>query len=316
MLSHQDVHYLVGLLQVVTSPRPLEVELGSMVFDDASETERDVDVTVKYRLNDPSVSALVGLEVKDHSRPLDVTHVEQLTAKMNDMGAITDRAIVSASGFSEPAIRKAVKHGVRCLELQAWDGSDELLPATMTQWKTFHERAVAWDGLQVVFNPSHEPVPGLQDALDANNPLVDETGAPLEQSKDVREFVDMIAKLVSSHYSKSTDFEAFSVGERGFIQMTVDFEERVHISVSEGRLEPLTSAFVQGNLYWLEHHHTVQFRRLVDVTDNRRSIAGCGLAEFSTGELMGITTTNVGVSVIRIPAADRKKAMLRRHRLV
>lgn len=316
MLSHQDVHYLTGLLQVVTSPRPVEVELGSMVLDDAAETERDVDVTVKYKFDNESTSVLVGLEVKDHARPLDVTHVEQLGAKMNDMGAITDRAIVSASGFSEPAIRKALKHGIRLLELEEWDPRDDVFPAGMTHWKTFRERVVAWDGLQVSFNPNEASDPELQAALESNAALVDDAGAPLGKPKDILSLVDVIARHVSSHYSKTPEFESLSTGERGRIEVKVELEDRLCVQLSAGP-RALVTAGITGNLYCIEHQHPVHFRRLVDITDGRRPIAGCGLAEMSTGELMGITTTNVENrgSVICIAASDRRKAVIRRRRL-
>lgn len=316
MLSHQDVHYLTGLLQVVTSPHPVEIELGSMVFDDASGTERDIDVTVKYSLDGESTSVLAGLEVKDHARPLDVTHVEQLATKMSDMGAITDRAIVSASGFSEPAIRKARAHGVRCLELEEWDPQDDVFPAGMAHWKTLSERLVAWDGLQVVFNPDDVTSPELQAALESNAALVDEAGLPCEHPKDVLSLVDMIARQVSSHYSKTPAFESLPVGERGRIEVTVELEKHQCVPLSSNAVV-LTKAAVKGNLYWVEHQHPVHFRRLVDVTDGRRPMAGCGLAEMSTGELMGVTTSNVENrgSVICIAAADRKRAVIRRHRI-
>jgi hypothetical protein len=45
-------------------------------------------------------------------KSLHVDTVEQLCAKLNDMPDLTTRAIVSAKGFSETAIRKATKRGV------------------------------------------------------------------------------------------------------------------------------------------------------------------------------------------------------------
>jgi hypothetical protein len=85
-------------------------------------------------------------------------------------------AIVSASGFSEPAIRKALKHGLRLLELEEWDPRDDVFPAGMTHWNTFRERMVVWDGPQVSFNPNEASSSELQSALEANAALVDEFG--------------------------------------------------------------------------------------------------------------------------------------------
>lgn len=167
----------------------------------------------------------------------------------------------------------------------------------------------------VVFNPG-DASPELEAALESNAAVVDESGVQLEQPKDVLSLLDVIARKVSSHYSKTPAFESLPAGDRGRIEVTVELEERLCVRVSDGA-RTLADAAVRGNLYWLEHHHPVRFRRLVDVKDGRRPIAGCGLAEMSTGELVCITTTNVENrgSVISIAAADRAKATIRRHRL-
>jgi len=156
----------------------------------------------------------------------------------------------------------------------------------------------------------------LEAVLKANSPLVDQAGIGLEYPKDVFSVIDMTARQVSAHYSKTPEFERLPLGERGRIEVTVDFEAPLFIQVG-GERRALTSAKVIGNLYSLEHQHPVHFLRLVDVIDQRRPIAGCGLAEMSSGELMGITTKNTdnNVSVIHISAEDRKKVVIRRRRL-
>ncbi len=57
--------------------------------------------------------------VKHHKRPLDVTHVEQLCAKLNDMPEITNRGIISGSSYTKPAVRKAKRENVELFELRA-----------------------------------------------------------------------------------------------------------------------------------------------------------------------------------------------------
>jgi hypothetical protein len=109
MLTPTDVHFLVGLLTQISRPGGIELELGSMVFDAVAEEVRDVDITVRATGENGAISVFEGIEVKDHTRPLDVARVEQLCAKLRDMPEITDRAVVSASGYTEPAIRKTVQ---------------------------------------------------------------------------------------------------------------------------------------------------------------------------------------------------------------
>jgi hypothetical protein len=119
MLTHMLVQYVVGLCSARTNPDAVQVELGDLVLDDASGKKRDVDVTVTVR-DEMGGWAFKAFEVKDEGKPLDVTVVEQLCLKLNDMSSITHRAIVSSSGFTGPAKRKAEHHGIDLYTLEEW----------------------------------------------------------------------------------------------------------------------------------------------------------------------------------------------------
>ncbi len=119
MLTHMLVQYVVGLCCQRTNPDAVQVELGDLVFDDASGKKRDVDVTVTVR-DETGGWAFKAFEVKDEKAPLDVTVVEQLCGKLNDMSSVTHRAIVSSSGFSDSAKRKAEHHGIDLYTLEDW----------------------------------------------------------------------------------------------------------------------------------------------------------------------------------------------------
>ena len=107
-LSDVDVHYLVGFLYVITR-RDDSVVLGERVRDVTTGTERDVDIVVSGGWG------LLGVEVKDKGRPLDVGIVEGICQKLNDMPTLTERAIVSSSDYTESARKKAAAHNVKCL---------------------------------------------------------------------------------------------------------------------------------------------------------------------------------------------------------
>jgi len=119
-LSPMLVQYLVGLCCLRWGPESVDVTLGDFVFDSALEKERDVDVTVRVNGGEEGNFAFMAYEVKREAPPLDVSVVEQLSAKMKDMPEITHRAIVSSSGFTEPARRKAAAHQVTLYELKRW----------------------------------------------------------------------------------------------------------------------------------------------------------------------------------------------------
>ena len=43
MLSATDVHYLVGLLTLISTPESVEIMLGNLVHDASIDKDRDVD---------------------------------------------------------------------------------------------------------------------------------------------------------------------------------------------------------------------------------------------------------------------------------
>lgn len=119
-LTPMLVQYLVGLCCLRWDPGAVDVTIGDMVLDEAADKERDVDVTVTVTESDGKRSAFKAYEVKRESSPLDVSDVEALCLKLLDMPSITDRAIVSSSGFTEGAKAKANHHGIDLFALRPW----------------------------------------------------------------------------------------------------------------------------------------------------------------------------------------------------
>jgi len=120
-VTPMELQYLVGLCCLRRNPEAVKIILGDMVYDDAAGKRRDVDVTIMLEEADGSQRAFKALEVKKESKALDVAAVEQLCLKLIDMPAITHRAIVSASGYTEGARRKAERHGVELYGFIPWD---------------------------------------------------------------------------------------------------------------------------------------------------------------------------------------------------
>jgi hypothetical protein len=121
VLTPMQVQYLVGLCCLRRDPAAVDIVVGDLVQDTAAEKERDVDLTVTMRAEDGSISAFKGYEAKREGPPLDVTSVEQLCLKLKDMPSLTHRSIVSASGYTSSAIRKAAAHQVSLYTLRPWE---------------------------------------------------------------------------------------------------------------------------------------------------------------------------------------------------
>ena len=121
MFTPMVVHYLVGLCCLNHDPTAVEIILGDMVYDEAAQKPRDVDVTVSFKNEDGTITAFKAAEVKKESHPLDVVTIEQLCLKFMDMPQITHRAIFSTSGYTEAAKRKARHHSVELYTLKPWE---------------------------------------------------------------------------------------------------------------------------------------------------------------------------------------------------
>ncbi|TWS17773.1 MULTISPECIES: restriction endonuclease [Tsukamurella] len=203
-LSPMLVQYLVGLCALRWDAEAVDVSvtLGGMVQDVASETTRDVDVTVTASDPDGGVHAFKGYEVKHWKNKLDVADVEALVAKFNDMPSVTHRAIVTTSGYTEPAIRKAAHHGVDLYVIADWvkpleEQFPELAPMGgkpeeairgmhfFLNWKDWS----VWLGME-------GNVPNF--TIDANAPIFDETGRPLD-------FAPTYSALVKKALMRSVD---------------------------------------------------------------------------------------------------------------
>jgi hypothetical protein len=128
------VQYLVGLCCLKWHPDNVTVTIGDLVVDTTAGKPRNVDVTVTVHQPAGTTHAFKAYEVKHEGQPLDVTVVEQLLIKLNDMPAVTHKAVVSASGFTDGAKAKAEHHGVKLYDIRTWTRPlQEQFPAlTMT----------------------------------------------------------------------------------------------------------------------------------------------------------------------------------------
>lgn len=118
MLTPSDIHNIAGILCKLNEEGPHESILSEEVYDKSIDDTREVDIVIK---RSGTVKAVYkGYEVKHKSRPLDVVEVEQLCIKFNDMPSLQMRGIISASGFTKAAVKKAKYHNVELFEFVDW----------------------------------------------------------------------------------------------------------------------------------------------------------------------------------------------------
>jgi hypothetical protein len=316
MLTPNEVHFLVGLLTMVSRPDGLEIELGSMVYDSSAEEERDVDITVRSVNEQGVISAFDGIEVKNHSRPLDVTHVEQLCIKLRDMPDVTDRAIVSASGFSEPAIRKAKRNDVGLFVLKDWSGHLEDSGITIAEGMTIQERGLQWvDSPHVTLNPNMHISDKARRRITPKTKVTNSLGHPVPNTPDFQSLADSFASRATALAAEQGQPVDIEVGSTKNVTFNLRVEFDVFLDLGNQRI-PVESAQVSGNLTQSEKVIVPQLKALVRLEDDK-PYAGCALFEMSHGNLAGLTVDRHSrtVRMINIPVADRLLKKIYRRRL-
>jgi hypothetical protein len=178
-MTPMQLQYLFGLCCLQRNPDAVKITLGDLVLDCAAEKARDVDVTITLEEQPGTVRAFKAVEVKNEGKPLDVTVVEQLCAKLADMPSVTHRSIVSASGYTDGAKKKALRHDVELYSFVPWDNpiSDDFPTWTnpLPPQKALRlDRSLLFWGAERV----HVTVPGgpASFSLDVNAPLKTEAG--------------------------------------------------------------------------------------------------------------------------------------------
>jgi len=312
MLTATDIHHIVGLLSRATHPESVDVEMGSFVWDEASENNRDVDVTITVRNPDGTVSVFKGIEVKAHSRKLGSEVVEQLAQKMKDMPTITHRAIVSASGFTRPAVKKAKKHGVELYELKEWEPANDFfhhepMPAIRTEY--------GWAQLiSAHINPS-EPVPEEYRAAFLANPVVvfdlDKNAAPIR----LREWLNSVSKLAAKEAEKHCGPQPKEGIQRMPASVTLRFTDSAWALVGNTRIRIQEVRFT-GVVEQLTRQMPSTHKALVRLGDTR-PVAGCCISDFGDfGLLALIITEHKTIELALVPVAERNKQKIFRRRLM
>jgi hypothetical protein len=230
-----------------------------MVFDDVAEEDRDVDITLRVVNEDAGTTLLEGIEVKHHKRPLDVSHVEQLCAKLRDMPAIGNAGIVSGSGYTEPAVKKAKHHGVTLYSLVNWPAPMRLGDVCFNHEFAFRECNYEWVGQHfAVFNPSS---PAL--AIEPSATIFDRFGAPLADTPTCSDLPEFLASQAPAIAARQGSPLEFNLGETKWteIDITLGDEPFVLLGGSKVTLERVR---IGGQMAYSERSVPPIFKAFID----------------------------------------------------
>lgn len=312
MLTPIDIHYLVGLLTLVSQPDSVDVELGGMVYDHAARKKRDVDVVLIYNDVSKGKSVITGIEVKKHGRPLDVEHVEQLIIKLKDMKEIETKEIVSASGYTDGAINKAREHGIELLILSDWNKNyDDFEHIKLNGDFVFINKELSWvSAPKIIYNPSTNS----EDILTKlkGNPKV---YVPHGES-GISNFAELNSSILSNALNTLIHDKEFSI-PNDFINVRVKLtlKNPPYIETADENVF-LNEAFVEGVVRWNEKQLNTGYKTIYKYGENKPSV-GCAITEMPNGNLLGLTFSQFdrNINMVNVRVSERNKNKIFKRKL-
>lgn len=296
MLSETDIHYVSGFLYVASGGAVESAILGERVHDTASNTQRDVDIVIK-RAGDV---AFVGVEVKDETRPLDITLVEQLCAKFQDMPTLGTRAIISSSGYTAPARRKAAAHAVACLTL-VHAPTPPFPSIDLSQLPGIRFITGTWiEGPRVHLVPSAKLSPEEREAIMSATVRYNDANVP---PCSVQEFCDRVAQMLQLERGHDNASPAS-------VRSLVQIPDKPIVEIL-GREIVIDEALITGAAEFKEE--LIPFETCCHLADeDGRPFAATAIVAIDTG-LLGLTVTRDGreLRAFSIPSAVRSVRPLR-----
>ena len=315
MLTPTDIHILVGLLTLVTSPDDIEIMLGDLVYDVKAAKRRDVDVTITCKDTNGIVSAFKGIEVKKHKNPLDITHVEQLCIKLNDMPAISHKAIVSASGYTKPAHKKAEAHGVTLYSLIPWSNRDEGFEHIQFDPNfIIKQQVLSWvSSPSVVFQLEIQD-PNQNVEINKDTTICNVTGEEISV-KTIQQLSDKLGLIAVQQLVNNEEVKKLSPGVEKSVMFPFDDLNNIYIDL-EGSKKQIKQALVKGNVVWKENNLSPEYKILVKEGELKPYV-GCAITEMPQGNLIGLTVSQVdrNFNFINIPVSERNKEKIRKLQL-
>lgn len=172
----RELEELVAALENGLGGTDIKVTSPDQIEDKTTKEKREVDVSLKGKIGSNEI--LIIIECRDRKPKQDVTWIEQIATKRDDIGA--HKAIaVSSSGFSEAAKNKAIAKNIELRTLE------EIDPEEITKW--FQPK-----GLEIQ-NKSYNPLKAT---------IIPDESLDSSQIKELNEFI----KSFSGAFPRDTKF--------------------------------------------------------------------------------------------------------------
>lgn len=113
--SWREFEKLVALIERVLAPQEAVVKSPDHIEDAITNETREVDASIRYKVG--STEILIIIECRNRKHIQDTLWIEQVHSKQNALRA-AKCIVVSSSGFTKPAIKKATMYGIEIRNLK------------------------------------------------------------------------------------------------------------------------------------------------------------------------------------------------------
>jgi hypothetical protein len=314
MLSPTDIHYLISILISMSQTEEVEIELGSLLYDEKAEIDRDIDITVKLVESGSEVKIFTGIEVKAEKCPLDVQVVEQLIYKAVKIPSIAELNIVSASGYSA-AVRTLARNcngdpsargcRIKLFELKDWTDENLFEQFKFLPDKTFDEWILEWDEIEECYFDSELP----DFSIGYPKMIFDAAGKPLITPNSLFE---QSSRQWLSQFKNQIPAERIIPDVPIGVHADVFYSNEVY-GLTEERLIPVKKLTIVGAVVWRKFEHQIT-RKVLVATDEQSPLAGAMLGINNNGDILcfALSASNRSLSHFLIPLKYRQMKKVKR----
>ena len=238
MLSNADLHLLAGLIVTASGPDCVEIDMADPIGDEDRQPCRDIRIKVLASESGPITAAFAAVEAKNHEPRIDAAHVDRLSGKLDEIPGPIERAIVSSSGFTEPAIAKAQQLGLSLYLLESQSKQQiELsgikIPANCQL--DFDEPRWEWVSRgQVVFRPTEDIPPQELARFSPSLTIVDTAGGAAARGLTLMQYFESIMRRPAREIL-GAQADTMPDGEASII-LRINLEDRPVVLVNNRRV--------------------------------------------------------------------------------
>jgi hypothetical protein len=312
MLSNTDLHLLAGLLITSRKPDCVEIDIADLLRDEDGQSYRDICIKVLTSESGPIAAAFAAVEAKIHERRIDTTHFDRLSRTLNEIPGPIERAIVSSSGFTDPAIAKAQQLGLSLYLLESQSKQQIELSGIKIPPNCeldFDEPRWEWVSHgQVVFRPTEDIPPEELARFSPSLTIVDSAQGTVVSGLTLMQYFESIMcrparEILGAQADTMPDGEASII-------LRINLQDRPVVLVNNRRV-----SFDQIRVDAVLRRQTARRNTVFSMLRNQKTqqpYGSAAIAEYSNNNLLGLVRqADYRTQIVVIPPHDRRRAQIR-----